>query len=113
NPSQTNLIITFTGYSINGNSVGVNNVGVVYGGASNCANRVMTCDDECEGATPANSVCVPAGASLSFWVFSNSDGASPQGGQSIPWQWLDPSADCAVILANAATSDVSPPNDAC
>lgn len=113
NPAPTNFIIKFTDYKIDGDAVGVNNVGVVYGGTINCANKVSSCTHSCAGATAANSVCIPAGQTYTFWVFSNSKGASPQGGQEIPWEWIDPNDACSVVLSDSATSATSPPNDAC
>ncbi|WP_173921763.1 hypothetical protein [Agromyces sp. Marseille-P2726] len=120
NPTDSDLVIQFTDYNFgadsNGNggaSIGVNNVGVAYPQSPiNCNVKVASCAPLPCGAAN-NSVCVPAGSTLMFWVFSNEFGSSPNTSQYIPWQWLDPSNGCAVVLNSAAYSPTSPPNDAC
>ncbi|CAN5396465.1 hypothetical protein BH10ACT5_BH10ACT5_18820 [soil metagenome] len=118
NPQATSLIIQFTDYLVNGSSVGINNVGVVYPGL-NCATKVASCPLPA-GCTVVdsipisanNSICVPAGATLTFWVISGDAGSSAQATQNIPWRWIDPTA-CSVIASGTAFSPTAPPNDFC
>lgn len=112
NNSGEDYYIQFTSYFINGNNVGVFGLTT---GIVGCPKNFPAFGTPCTTSpalTPANSVRVPSGTSLTIYVTSNGNGSSPQGGQAIDYRWIRAN-DCVVTSADRDTSLISPPNVQC